>query len=287
MDAVASRHRVLLSQSFRFGPEIAAAATVVLRQLGAREALRGSTSRESHIARVRPEAILARSNSGVITNVLTCLSRNVRCAVAGGTRDLKRLLLDVQRIKQGGTVFVPELLGFETWKDVMSFSSTPEGEALRSLVSLVQEHGEIRMLSALDRCEEKEDTAQVVCSTAHRAKGREWDFVRLDHDFESGFRRAERTPEGQRKSSVEAESRLLYVAMTRARQAVHLPREIPKRFGLKNTSAEVLGSPLSMDERPGSVELSRKQTESSAISPFHSLRPDDSKDMTALRRFFS
>ena len=95
MGAVPSRHHVLLSQSFRFGPEIAAAATVVLRRLGARDALRGSPVRVSHIARVRPQAILARSNSGVITNVPACLSQNVRCAVVGGTRDLKRLLLDV------------------------------------------------------------------------------------------------------------------------------------------------------------------------------------------------
>lgn len=193
MEAVASRHRVLLSQSFRFGPEIASAATVVLKTLGARAPLLGSPTMVSHIGRVRPDAILARSNSGVITNVLNCLSRNIRCAVVGGTRDLKRILTDVERIKQGGAASIPELLGFQTWKEVMDFSVQPGGESLRSLVNLVQEHGERRLLAALDRCEEKEDTAQVVCSTAHRAKGREWNYVRLDPDFEGGFKRSEGT----------------------------------------------------------------------------------------------
>ena len=54
----------------------------------------------------------------------------------------------LQRIKQGGTAHVPELLGFRTWRDVMVFSGQPEGDSLRSLVSLVQEHGEGRMLSS-------------------------------------------------------------------------------------------------------------------------------------------
>ncbi len=223
MERVASRNSVLLSQSFRFGAEIAAAATIVLRKLGARDPLRGLPSTTSHLGRVRPDVILARTNAGVIENVLQCLRRNVRCAVLGGTRELKRVLVDVRRIKQGAAGSVPELLGFSTWRDVMTFSVQPEGEYLRSLVNLVQEHGEDRMLSGLDRCEDTEETAQIVCSTAHRANGREWD----------------------RAKSFDAEARLLYVAMTRARLAVHLPAEIQKRFGLRNTTSEILGKPRS------------------------------------------
>jgi hypothetical protein len=55
----------------------------------------------------------------------------------------------------------------------MSFSTQPEGEAPRSLASLVQEHGEGRMLKALSARETSEGTAQVICSTVHRSKGRE------------------------------------------------------------------------------------------------------------------
>jgi hypothetical protein len=290
MEAVTTRHHVLLSRSFRFGPEIAAASTIVLRKLGARSPLRGSPSLTSHLGRVRPDAILARSNAGVVANVLRCLQQNVRCAVLGGTRELKRLLTDVQRIKQGAAASVPELLGFHTWREVMTFSVQPEGESLRSLVNLVQEHGEARMLSALDRCEEREEAAQVVCSTAHRAKGREWDYVRLDPDFESGFVRAARTQamSGDRsQSSFEAETRLLYVAMTRSRLAVHLPRDIQKRFGLRNTTAEILGSPRTERQQAASAEPSGAPSGASeAVSPYHSPRATDSREMAALKRFF-
>ena len=290
METVATMHRVLLSQSFRFGPGIADAASAVLRKLGARSPLRGSPVMISHLGRVRPDVILARSNAGVMSNVLHCLQRNMRCAVLGGTREVKRLLLDVQRIKQGGTALVPELLGFRTWRDVMAFSGQPEGDYLRSLVSLVQEHGEARMLSALDRCEDREEAAEVLCSTAHRAKGREWNYVRLDPDFESGFVRVARAhgkQEQQIQSSFEAEARLLYVAMTRARLAVHLPTDIQKRFGLRNTTGEILGAsrtegvhvpPADKENTPGHAPQ--------VVSPYHSPNATDSTEMAALKRIF-
>lgn len=245
MEEISSPHRVLLAQSFRFGPEIAAAATKVLRALGAPTPLRGSVSIQSHLARVRPDAILSRSNAGVIGNLLYCLKRNVPCAVVGGTRTLQRLLEDILQVQQGTPAQSPELLGFQSWKDVMSFSRDPEGEHLRSLVNLVQEHGAEPMLSAITRCEQNESTAQVVCSTAHRAKGREWKYVHLDPDFEQGFARASRSTgktKEQVKEAVDAEARLLYVGITRASLGISLPAEIRKRFGLRNTTDKVLSS---------------------------------------------
>jgi superfamily I DNA/RNA helicase len=151
--------------------------------------------------------------------------------------ELERLLCDVQRIKQNLPAQMPEFLGFATWKDVMSASLQPEGEHLRALVNLVQEHGEKRILAALARCEQHESSAEVVCSTAHKAKGREWHHVHLDKDFETGFARAGKS---QDRSSYEAEARLLYVAITRARIAVHLPRDVAKRFGISKTTEKLL-----------------------------------------------
>ena len=241
MEQVHTRHRCLLSGSFRFGPEIAAAATIVLRGLGAKEPLRGSPSIDSHIGRVRPEAILARSNAGVIANVLRCQARNLRCAVVGGTKELERVLADVERVKQGQPAQSPELVGFANWQEVMRFSTQAEGEGLRALVNLVQEHGGDRMLRALAGCEANESLAQVVCSTAHKAKGREWNYVHLDPDFETGFVRAARLGPAEAASVTASESRLLYVALTRARLGIHLPREIAKRFGIRSTTNEILG----------------------------------------------
>lgn len=241
MDKVSTKYETLLSQSFRFGPEIAAGATIIIRKLGARYPLLGSPAIESHIARVRPDAILARSNTGVISNVLRCLQKNIHCYVLGGTQELTRLLEGVQRMKQGVPAQVPELLGFHSWKEVMTLSVQPEGEHLRGLVSLVQEHGEDRMLAGLAKCERHEDAAELVCATAHRAKGREWTYVRLDEDFEVGLLRASKLAMAG-TAAYEAEARLVYVAMTRAKRGVQLPPQLQKRFGIRNTTTEILGS---------------------------------------------
>jgi superfamily I DNA/RNA helicase len=238
MAQIHAGNRCLLSQSFRFGPEIASAATFILRTLGAGEPLRGSTKMTSRIGPVRPNALLSRSNAGVIGNVLYCLSRNIRCAVLGGTNDLSRVLTDVQRLKAGQPAQSAELVGFQSWRDVMRFSSRAEGGMLRALVNQVQEHGEDRMLRALGSCEATEATSQVVCSTAHRSKGREWDNVRLDRDFEAGFARAERQHSNDARAALAPEARLFYVALTRARVGVQIAPEVARRFGIRDTSTE-------------------------------------------------
>jgi superfamily I DNA/RNA helicase len=289
MEQVVTKHRILLSQSFRFGSAIANAATIVLRELGAKQPVRGLLGIESHLSRVRPDVILARSNAGVIGSVLQCLARGVSCHVLGGTRELKRVLEDVKRVKQGAIAQSPELLGFNIWKDVMAFSVQPEGEYLRSFVSLVQEYGEDTMLRAIAKCEKEESKARVVCSTTHKAKGREWNYVRVDSDFDSALMRAFKASSpnrgrGDHQTSLNAEARLLYVAMTRAKIAVHLPRGVMLRYGLTSTTKNTLGreSCVKLPEDGESLQ-SPDSSLSEVISPYHSPRRGESREMMALR----
>lgn len=290
MEQVVTKHRVLLSQSFRFGSAIADAATVLLRKLGAKQPVRGFSGIESHLSRVRPDVILARSNAGVIGSVLQCLARGISCHVLGGTGELERILEDVQRIKQGVAAQSPELLGFNNWRDVMAFSARPEGEYLRGFVALVQEYGEDTILRAIAKCEKEENKARVVCSTTHKAKGREWNYVRVDSDFDSAFIRASRASSpgqerGDHQTSFSAEARLLYVAMTRARIAVHLPRAVMSRFDLKPTTTDTLGNISEATFPEGGENLERPDPSASeVISPYHSPRPGESKEMVALRK---
>src|SRR6266536_67449 len=57
-----------------------------------------------------------------------------------------------------------------------------------------------------------EQAAQVVVSTAHKAKGREWPRVRIADDFHQ--------PKGEDTPIPQAEAMLAYVAVTRARLAL-------------------------------------------------------------------
>ncbi len=65
--------------------------------------------------------------------------------------------------------------------------------------------------------------------------------MHLDPDFEAGFVRAGRLDSDQSAKAKAAETRLMYVALSRARLGVHLPREIAKLFGIRSTTDEILG----------------------------------------------
>jgi superfamily I DNA/RNA helicase len=71
----------------------------------------------------------------------------------------------------------------------------------------------------------EESRADLVLSTVHKAKGREWPRVAIADDF-SPFRRMKHGRETVSREDV----RLIYVALTRAREAVEIPPRLRRRF---------------------------------------------------------
>jgi hypothetical protein len=193
------------------------------------------------------------------------------------------LLTDVRRVKQGQGGQSPELLGFATWKDVMSFSTRTEGEYLRGLVNLVQEYGEETMLRAIAGCVPNEGDARIICSTTHKAKGREWGYVEIDPDFLSTRPPSTRS---DHQESIAAELRLLYVAVTRAKYAVDLPQSLLRRFGLNRTTSEVVGAPSVAEAIVDNAPTSEDPRLSGVVSPYHSPAKGESREMASLRRIF-
>lgn len=213
-----------LTQSFRFGPAIASAATNVLRTLGEQRNLRGNPERHSEVLFAgTARTILARTNSTVIAEVLESLNANETPCVIGGTAELEQLVKDVFSLKEGRPGKRPELFGFRDWSDVIAFSQTDEGAELRMFVQLVLQHGEKALYKAVKSAVTAESQADVVISTTHKAKGREWDSVRIAADFASSA-----TQDDQPVS--EEEVRLFYVAMTRAKHRLVVDRETLEFF---------------------------------------------------------
>lgn len=113
------------------------------------------------------------------------------------------LIHDLQRY---GSTQHPELAPFSSWEAVQAFiADDPAGTDLKLLVDLVDEYGPDFIIRELDHTV-SEARADLIVSTAHTSKGREWDRVKLADDF---------VREGL-NLSVE-ELRLLYVAVTRAK----------------------------------------------------------------------
>jgi hypothetical protein len=219
MDKLTDCDESFLTQSFRFGPEIASAATNVLRTLGEQRNLRGNPGRQSEVLfGGTARTILARTNATVISEVLGSLNANETPCVIGGTAELEQLVKDVFGLKEGKPGKRPELFGFRDWSEVIAFSQTEEGAELRMFVQLVLQHGEKALYKAVKSAVEDESQADIVISTTHKAKGREWESVRIATDFASSAKQ-------DSQPVPEEEVRLFYVAMTRAKNRLVVDRE--------------------------------------------------------------
>lgn len=201
-----------LTQSFRFGPEIAAAANTVLNRLGASPGVVGHPDQPGTVGRLTtPAAVLCRTNATAIAVVLDHQRRGIPVHLVGGADDVKRFALSASALMAGNTAYHPDLACFDTWDDVRVYiADHPQGGELKLLVDLVTMFGPAAVIAAVDGSV-PEHAAQLVVSTAHKAKGREWPAVLLAPDLDTAATDPDRDPSPE-------ELRLLYVAATRARR---------------------------------------------------------------------
>lgn len=196
-----------LTTSWRFGPPIASVANRVLDLLGSEIHVTGGGG-PSSVQRIMnmPDAVLCRSNAEAVRKVLTYMAHGVRVHLVGGAHEVASFAKAAGELQSGsGWTSHPELACFTSWTEVQAYvDQDPQGGELKLLVGLVDEFGVDVILGALEHMP-GEEGAQVVVSTAHVSKGREWNRVQLAGDFQE--------PENDGG----AEWRLLYVAATRAK----------------------------------------------------------------------
>jgi superfamily I DNA/RNA helicase len=201
-----------LTQSFRFGPAIAEEANQFLKSLNSPKMVRGSEEVRSAVKRVpNPDAILCRTNAGVIGAIMAEQSKGRSVSIIGRPEELIGFAEACQRLISGGRTGHPELAPFLTWEGVRDFvdENPDEAQEIKTMVKLVDTFGTRKLIPSLHQVV-PEKRADVVVSTAHRAKGREWDNVRLNGDF-------------LHTDDMDWEDlRLAYVAVTRAKKTLDM-----------------------------------------------------------------
>lgn len=206
--------QTLLTQSFRFGEKIADIANVFLKALQEDVPLRGNPAMVSTLGKSlvhgKKDAILCRTNANAMVRLLSGLKMGHKIALQADTERLLKFSQSAEALKQGKpTNGVPELAFFKHWREVQDYAETHEGSDLKTLVKLLDEHGTKTIEKAITSLVAPAQ-ADYIISTAHKAKGLEWNSVQIDDDFyyDVTSQAVKISPE---------ELRLLYVACTRGK----------------------------------------------------------------------
>lgn len=207
--------RLLLSQSFRFGPAIAEVANAVLKSLREPTALqlKGLPSISSRVIASaqdenqleNPACILCRTNAAAVANFLAAIAAGRKPFLVGGGSDVISFVEGAQQLMAGQSTSHSDLACFGSWSEVQQYVKEDEnGDDLKLMVKLIDEFGADEILKGLRQMPTEQD-ADLTISTSHKSKGKEWDTVRLASDFPT------------QSKCEDADRRLLYVACTRAK----------------------------------------------------------------------
>ncbi|MFA7264757.1 MAG: UvrD-helicase domain-containing protein [Candidatus Nanopelagicales bacterium] len=212
LDQFDAEYRLPLTASFRFGQSIADEANRILSLLETPYQLQGLGPESSALAFLdNPDTVLCRTNAEAVSRLLTAQMSGIRAGLVGGTQAVQWLAQAALDLTEGRPTDHPELRAFESWNQVREYvTEDKEARDLQTLVNLVDDHTPQVILAAVERAV-PERAAQLLISTAHKSKGREWNSVKLASDF----------PMPMSEEGLSApELRLAYVAVTRGKQYV-------------------------------------------------------------------
>lgn len=216
-----------LSNSFRFGPQVATPANLVLKALGVDQRVVG----KGPASRLNPKGfkpkrftMVGRTNAGLLDSAILALKKEGKSIHFPYAKEVKVAVESALQIKSGDTWKVrhPPFKGISSWEE---FSLYAESEQeFKAIANLLEKYGKkvLQIIEDVEKASTKlECEADAVFMTTHKAKGAEWDNVILCSDFSSVAFKNEETGK-----ILKEELNLVYVAMTRAMKNLMVSPEI-------------------------------------------------------------
>lgn len=225
---------VFLTRSFRFGKHIALVANNVLRLHPSKRAqkappLVGAGEDEPVTLFGDSDAVLCRSNGGLFEEAIKAAETGKKIAILGEIEELRALVSGAVDLYQGRQPKHGPFSNYVFWEEAVEEVENGLGRDISFVVKRVEQKGIASLqndLATLMRAHVPEDKASLVLSTIHKAKGREWDSVRLNTDMSTieEIRAAIDKADGESAlRAIAEEVNLIYVAVTRAKRRLILP----------------------------------------------------------------
>jgi hypothetical protein len=208
-----------LSQSFRYGPKVAAVATAILD--GAMQ-VRGFDKMPTEVGEVdrsKPYTMLFRTNGALIEEGMQLINQGVQVGIEVDTKGYVKKLESAAELFHNGysrKVKHEDIVIFEGgWSELLEEAELVKGELARIAKQVMS--GEYRRTIAILGRYTKPKSPQVKLTTAHKSKGMEYDQVVLADDFPDVI-----DEDGEYHELGDMERNLIYVAATRAQVCLEL-----------------------------------------------------------------
>jgi hypothetical protein len=217
-------HEGRLTQSWRFGTEIATAANELLAALGDDMRMIGNPNLDSTIDRTATtyDAILTRTNGSALDHVMAAQLAGRSVSLMGDQQYAIRFCEGAEKLINGEEAGVEDLAAFERWDQVVEYSEDAADAAdWKVFVKLIEDHGVEKVRAALENIEPNENKAELIVATAHKSKGREFGRVKLDNSMTEALERARTSTRPGHRQQLKDELMLNYVAITRAQHVLN------------------------------------------------------------------
>lgn len=223
LDRINADETLYLTASFRFGEGIANLASALLFDWkGEGKPVRGFGPQPTvfSVSRDFPHAILARTNGGLFSEAVNVLQSGHPFGFVGGVENYRfDAILDAYYLyaRLRGQIRDKFISGFDDFALMKLYGEQLDDHEIKSLVNVVEQYTHeipslIEQLRA--RAAKKLTGKEIVLTTAHKAKGMEWENVVLVDDYaklEMG-----KDDNGSLIPPDKEEINIIYVAITRA-----------------------------------------------------------------------
>jgi len=239
-----------LSTSFRFSQDIANLAMEFLNlKKYIHKEPKVSISGKGTTDKVKSKAVIARTNLGLLVKAIEYVTekKKVKNIYFEGNinsytyADEGASLYDVLGLYNEKRHLIKDKLikEMKNLEELKDYVEKTEDIQLGMMIEIVREYGNkipniIKAIKERHIDSDEKENAEMIFSTVHRCKGMEYDAIQLVNDFITE-EKLEKIKEDKEKSihvdKLNEEINLLYVAVTRTKNSIHIPETLmPKEF---------------------------------------------------------
>lgn len=292
-----------LSSSFRFSADIAKLAVDVLGWKNfVNEEQQFSIEGKGTGKDNKVKAIIARTNLGLLLKAIEFVieKKNVKHIYFEGNihsytyADEGTSLYDVLNLYNKKPALIRDKLiaQMKNMEELEEYIEKTEDVQLKMMIEIVEEYGNdipgiLNLIKEKHVGNDEKHKAEMIFSTVHRCKGMEYDSIQIVNDFITQDKiekqtKGTRTDDEINVAKLNEEINLLYVAVTRTKNLIHIPETLLPKNAIRSAQIQVLRVYAEEEERKATQSVvkskSKNQKEAFGVPKEKAYTKDEARD---------